>query len=87
MKIHRNRMKRNLWNSLVVLIVFVGIFGSMTAWEVGNIGFGRMLLQIALCSVMGYCAAMMAANTGRRSRRVGCPVRPLPVHSTSIHAA
>ena len=79
------RMHKNLWNFVALTLILVGVVGSLGAWEQGNIGFFRMLVQSALCSGLARAAFQAAAKpvryrevTHRRAASRPAKVLPFP---------
>ena len=76
------RMHKNLWNFIALTLILVGVVGSLGAWEQGNIGFFRMLVQSALCSGLARAAFQAAAKPVRR--RVVSNRRVATKHATVL---
>mgnify|MGYP005779478135 FL=1 len=51
-----------------MLAIIVGVLGSLTAWESGQIGLGQALVQVVIGVQVAYVAFAAALNTGRRGR-------------------
>ena len=54
-------LRRDLFRAL-------GVLGSLTAWESGQIGLGQALVQVVIGVQVAYVAFAAALNTGRRGR-------------------
>lgn len=52
-------MKENIVLALYTL-TFIGIIGSMGAWEQGNISFIQCLIQMSIMGVIGYGTYVIA---------------------------
>lgn len=61
-------LRRDLFRALGVLAIIVGVLGSLTAWESGQIGLGQALVQVVIGVQVAYVAFAAALNTGRRGR-------------------
>jgi len=59
------KVKAFVWNMIAVFSVLLGVLGSMSAWESGNITFIRMIVQAAFFGVFAYAAASTAAAAKR----------------------
>ena len=62
------KTKAFIWEMIAVFSVLLGILGSMSAWESGNISFVRMVLQSAFFGAFAY-TAFNTATVMRRAHR------------------
>ena len=63
------QQRRDFFRLLGTLALVVGVLGSLTAWENGQIGLGRAAVQAVFAAQLAYLAFAAAVNTRRRSRR------------------
>ncbi len=62
------KTKAFIWEMIAVCSVLLGVLGSMSAWESGNISFIRMLVQSVFFGAFAY-TAFGTATTMRRACR------------------
>lgn len=61
--------RRDLFRLLGTLAIVVGVLGSLSAWETGQIGLGQAVVQAVFAAQLAYLSFTAAVNTRRRSHK------------------
>ena len=80
------KTKAFIWEMIAVCSVLLGVLGSMSAWESGNISFIRMLVQSVLFGAFAY-TALSTATTMRRAYRAAVRRRRNVVRHPAVACA